>query len=184
MSSSRNDPADRFESLVREHEAAIYRVAYRLSGNHDDAQDLVQDTLIEAFESFHRFSEGTHFDRWIFRIMKNTFIDKVRKRPKVPISSLETGKTGSDGESAPIEVVDMAGAADAALMARTLDGPIQEALQELPEEFRLVLVLSDIEDYSYEEISMILNCPIGTVRSRLHRGRTILKDKLKRYIRF
>ncbi len=82
------------------------------------------------------------------------------------------------------EIVDLSSAPDIELMARTLDGPIQEALQALPEEFRTVVILADIEDLSYEEISQTLGCPIGTVRSRLHRGRAILKEKLKRYARF
>jgi len=116
--------------------------------------------------------------------MKNTFIDIKRKKSKTTIESLDTGKLGDDGESAPIELVDMSGGADARLMANTLDGPIQNALMDLPEEFRIVVILSDIEEYSYEEVSSILGCPIGTVRSRLHRGRAILKEKLKDYVRF
>ncbi len=184
LSLRNKDISSQFDELVREHERALYRVAWRLCGNRDEALDLMQDTLIEAFESFSRFTPGTHFDRWIFRIMKNTFIDIKRKKSKTTIESLDTGKLGDDGESSPIELVDMSGGADARLMANTLDGPIQNALMDLPEEFRIVVILSDIEEYSYEEVSSILGCPIGTVRSRLHRGRAILKEKLKDYVRF
>lgn len=173
----------RFEILVRENQRAIYRVAYRLCGDPDEAEDLVQETLIEAYESFPRFREGTHFDRWVFRIMRNTFIDGVRRRPRIRPESLDSGLLDKSGEMLVREVVDVDSAPDASLLGRTLDEPIQLALDALPPEFRLVIVLSDIEGMSYEEVSRVAGCPIGTVRSRLHRGRAILKDKLKSYVR-
>ncbi len=179
----RNAEAERFEELVAEHHAGIYRFAYRLTGNRDDAEDLIQEALIEAYEAFGRFSRGTHFDRWVFRIMRNTYLDKVRAKPPVRVESLTCASSISDGETAR-DIIDLRGAADRELFAKTLDGPIQEALQTLPAEFRIVVILADIHELSYEEISQTLQCPIGTVRSRLHRGRAILKDKLKRYVRF
>jgi len=116
--------------------------------------------------------------------MRNTFIDGVRRKPKVRIESLDTGAPGAEGESRAREIVDLGSAPDADLMAKTLDEPIQIALETLPEEFRLIVVLADIEGLSYEEVSEVAGCPIGTVRSRLHRGRAILKEKLKNYVRF
>src|SRR5438270_7828520 len=95
-----------FEALVRQNQEQIYRVAYRLTGNHEDAQDLVQDALIEAYESFGRFERGTHFDRWIYRIMANTNIDKVRRRPKVQIESLDAPVTMEDGSGLEREIAD------------------------------------------------------------------------------
>jgi RNA polymerase sigma-70 factor (ECF subfamily) len=169
-----------FEALVNQHRASIYRVAYRLCGDRDDAEDLIQEALLEAYQAFGRFTSGTHFDRWVFRIMRNTYIDRVRSRPKARMDSLDDARTGA----LPREIVDLTNAPDLALMAQVLDGPIQEALQALPEEFRTVVILADIEDLSYEDISTTLSCPIGTVRSRLHRGRAILKDRLKSYARF
>src|ERR1041385_7780999 len=83
------DQSAAFEALVNQHRASIYRVAYRLCGDKDDAEDLIQEALLEAFQAFGRFSEGTHFDRWVFRIMRNTYIDHVRSRSKAPIDSLE-----------------------------------------------------------------------------------------------
>lgn len=180
----RENSADRFESLVREHQRPIYRVAYRLCGSAEEAEDLVQETLIEAFESFPRFREGTHFDRWVFRIMRNTFIDGVRRKPRAHIESLDTGILDKSGEMLAREIVDLASAPDTEMMARTLDEPVQNALDTLPPEFKLVVVLADIEGMSYEEVSRVAGCPVGTVRSRLHRGRAILKDKLKNYVRF
>jgi RNA polymerase sigma-70 factor, ECF subfamily len=180
----RADPVARFEALVRVHEAAIYRVAYRLSGNREEAEDLIQETLLEAYEAFDKFASGTHFDRWVFRIMRNTYIDRVRRRPKARLESLDTGIDAGGGRTVLREIIDLGSRPEADLMARTLDGPIQEALEALPEEFRIVVILADIEELTYEEVSQVVGCPVGTVRSRLHRGRAILKDKLKKYVRF
>jgi len=179
-----DDNVARFESLVREHESAIYRVAFRLASSREEAEDLIQETLLEAYQSFPRFMFGTHFDRWVFRIMRNTYIDRLRRRPKAKIESLDTPIVSSTGASVARDIVDIGSAPDKELMARTLDGPIQEALEALPAEFRMVVILADIEEMSYDEISQALGCPVGTVRSRLHRGRAILKEKLKRYARF
>src|SRR5258708_23038638 len=180
----RADRAATFEALVCRHQSSIYRVAYRLCGDRDDAEDLIQEALLEAYQAYGRFTEGTHFDRWVFRIMRNTYIDHVRSQPKARMDSLDAGWGAASQISAQKEIVDLTNSPDLALMARTLDGPIQEALQALPEEFRIVVILADIEEMSYDEISKTLGCPIGTVRSRLHRGRAILKDKLKNYARF
>ena len=173
-----------FEALVQKHEIALYRVAWRLCGNRDDAEDLIQDTLIEALQSFVQFAPGTHFDRWLFRIMRNTFIDKVRRKQRVQTESIDTAFQDADGISHVRELVDMTSVPDRELLESTLDGPIQDALNGLPEDYRMVVILADIEEMSYEEISQIIGCPIGTVRSRLHRGRSLLKDKLKCYVRF
>ena len=176
--------ADRFEELVQEHRASIYRVAYRLCGTREDTEDLIQETLLEAFKAFGRFTPGTHFDRWIFRIMRNTFIDRLRSKPRVQCESLDRPLVTDSNPIAAREIVDQANQPYVRLMARTLDGPIQDALDALPPDYRLVVVLSDIQQMSYEEVSKTLGCPIGTVRSRLHRGRAILKDRLKSYARF
>jgi RNA polymerase sigma-70 factor (ECF subfamily) len=174
------DQTAAFEALVRQHKTSIYRVAYRLCGDRDDAEDLIQEALLEAYQAFGRFDLGSHFDRWVFRIMRNTYIDRVRSSPKSRVGSIEDHTVCGR----PIEIVDLTGVPDMVLLAQTLDEPIQAALQALPEEFRTVVILADIEDMSYEEISITLSCPIGTVRSRLHRGRAILKDRLKSYARF
>jgi RNA polymerase sigma-70 factor (ECF subfamily) len=180
----REPDVEQFEKLAREHQRAIYRVAYRLCGQHEEAEDLVQETRIEACESFSRFRIGTNFDRWVFRIMRNTFVDRIRRRPKVRIESLDSALLDKSGELLIRQFVDLESAPDRELLAETLDGPIQDALDALPPEFRLVVVLSDIEGLTYEEVAGIVGCPVGTVRSRLHRGRAILKDRLKSYVRF
>jgi RNA polymerase sigma-70 factor, ECF subfamily len=167
-----------FEALVRQYQEQIYRVAYRMTGNHEDAQDLVQDALIEAYESFGRFERGTHFDRWIYRIMSNTNIDKLRRRPKVQIDSLDAPVMMEDGSGVERDIADETEDPETRLMHGLLEEPLQQALDALPQEFRSVVVLSDMEGLSYEEISHTLCCPVGTVRSRLHRGRNLLRKML------
>jgi RNA polymerase sigma-70 factor, ECF subfamily len=167
-----------FESLVREHQDRIYQVAYRLSGNHDDAQDLVQDVLIEAYQAFGRFERGTHFDRWVYRIMAHTNIDRMRRRPKVRVESLDAPLAMEDGTAVEREIADETQDPECHLLQGVLDEPLQRALDALPQEFRRAVVLSDMEGLSYEEISDVLRCPVGTVRSRLHRGRNMLRKIL------
>ncbi|MGC8666893.1 MAG: sigma-70 family RNA polymerase sigma factor [Chthonomonadales bacterium] len=153
-----------------------------MCGNREDAEDLIQEALLEAFSAFARFTEGTHFDRWVSRIMRNTYIDRVRARTRARIEPLDGAFDHASGEVIERHLVDPLASPDAALMDSTLDGPIQEALQALPPEFRMVVVLADIEELTYEAISQMLHVPIGTVRSRLHRGRAILKQKLRQYV--
>ena len=168
-----------FEDLIRQHQASIYRVAYRLTGNHEDAEDLVQEALIEAYEAFGKFRAGTYFDRWLFRILRNTYIDGTRARPKVTLHSLDAPLANEEGSPLSREVMDWSGHPETRMLASALDEPIQQALMSLPEDFRLVVVLSDMEGLSYEEVSRIAGCPVGTVRSRLHRARMLLKEKLR-----
>jgi RNA polymerase sigma-70 factor (ECF subfamily) len=167
-----------FEELIRRHEVSIYRVAYRLTGNHEDAEDLVQEALLEAYAAFDTFKIGTYFDRWLFRILRNTYIDGTRSRPRVALQSLDEPREGEAGAAIVREIADWSRHPEAQVLSAVLDEPIQQSLMALPEEFRLVVVLSDIEGLSYEEISQIAGCPVGTVRSRLHRGRLLLKERL------
>jgi RNA polymerase sigma-70 factor (ECF subfamily) len=172
-----------FETLVRQHEAQIYRVAYRLTGNHDEAQDLIQDVLLEAFQDFQRFEQGTRFDRWVFRIMSNTQIDKIRRRSKLVIESLDNAWDSEEGEGRTREIEDSAAGPEAQLLQKQLEAPLQRALAALPPEFRTVIILSDMEGLTYEEISSTLHCPIGTVRSRLNRGRNMMRKLLGPHLR-
>ncbi len=171
-----------FESLMQKHQAQLYRTAYRMTGNADDAEDLVQEALVEAFRSFHRFQKGTHFDRWVYRIMSHTFIDRLRRRPKVAVESLDAELARGDGESFRREPMDGGAGPEEMALRREFNARVQEALLRIPEEYRLVVTLSDIEGLSYEEISEAVGCPLGTVRSRLHRGRTLIAEKLTTYM--
>jgi RNA polymerase sigma-70 factor (ECF subfamily) len=160
-----------FEELVRRHYQQAYLMAYRLAGSHSDADDLTQEAFIRAFESLHRYQRDLPFINWLYRIMVNLHIDEVRRRRRAPTESIETLPALAeiaDRENDPAERV----------LSRELDERIQDALQSLPVEFRVAVTLCDVEGYSYEEISEIMGCAIGTVRSRVHRGRQQLKHRL------
>lgn len=167
-----------FEELVARYQRQMYRVAYRLTGNHDDAQDLIQDALFEAFRNFHRFETGTRFDRWLYRIMTNRHIDRVRRNSRLPVLSLDQSPEGGDGREQSWDVPSDVGDPAQALVEDVLDERIQAALNALPEEYRQTVILADIEEMSYEEVARVLRCPVGTVRSRLHRGRQLLRERL------
>lgn len=169
-----------FEELLSRYERPMYRVAYRLTGNHDDAQDLIQEAVLEAFRNFDRFEPGTRFDRWLYRIMTNRHIDRVRRQSRVNVLSLDQAQDYDDGRDGAWDVPDEAGNPADLLVQDVLDERIQWALNRLPEEYRQTLVLADLEGLSYQEVARILRCPVGTVRSRLHRGRNLLREQLER----
>ena len=174
------DEVDLFARLLSEHQDKLYRVAYRMAGHHEDAQDLLQDALLEAYRSFKRFQRGTYFDKWLYRIMTNTFIDRQRHRKRVGrVESLDAPQPGKeDGETIGREIPDWEDEPSRKVLRETFDEPIQKALDSLKPEFRMVMILSDVEEFSYEEISEMLDIPIGTVRSRLHRARDTMRQKL------
>jgi RNA polymerase sigma-70 factor (ECF subfamily) len=167
-----------FEALVRQHQDRLYAMAYRLAGNHDDAQDLLQQSLIEAYSAFDRFEKGTRFDRWVYRIMYHSFLDIVRKRPRFSVLSLDTPWDDEEGNSGAHEVPDSRRGPETALLDDILSEPLQRALDALPAEFRAVVVLADMQELSYEEVARTLGCPVGTVRSRLHRARGLMRRAL------
>ncbi len=166
-----------FEELVQRHQTQIYRVAYRLAGNHDDAEDLAQEAIVEAFRAFDRYQPGTYFDRWLYRIMSRTFIDTVRRRNRRPVVSLDA-PIGGEGDSLIALIGDSSQDPQHLTEMVDLDGAIQAALDRLPEEFRTAVVLADVEGLSYDEVAAALRCPVGTVRSRLHRARQMLREAL------
>lgn len=176
-----DDDVDLFARLMASHQDKLYRVAYRMTGHHEDAQDLMQDALLEAFRSFRRFQRGTYFEKWLFRIMTNTFIDRQRRKKRVGrVESLDAPVSGNsdEGQSSGREIPDWDSDPARAALRDVFNEPVQKALDGLQPEFRMVLILSDVEEYSYEEISEIMGTPVGTVRSRLHRARAAVKQKL------
>lgn len=172
-----------FEKLFLPLLDASYNFAFRLTLDEDDAQDLVQDTYLKAYRFIDSFQEGTNAKAWLFRILKNSFINDYRKKTKQPskVDYQEVEQAYNSDEDAPqtnsttdlrVEVLqDMIG------------DEVANALNSLAIDFRTVIILCDIEGFTYEEMSKILDIPIGTVRSRLHRARQILKEKLKNYAR-
>jgi RNA polymerase sigma-70 factor (ECF subfamily) len=160
--------APSWEQVVREHSARVYRLAYRLSGNAQDAEDLTQETFVRVFRSLADFSPGT-FEGWLHRITTNLFLDMVRRRQRIRFDALPEDTERLPGTAPSPEQV----------YADThLDPQIQAALDALPPEFRVAVVLCDIEGLTYEEIAATLGIKLGTVRSRIHRGRVQLRAAL------
>ena len=174
------DLAARFTAEAMQYTNQLYSAALRYTKNPHDAQDLVQDTYAKAFTSFHQFELGTNLKAWLYRILTTTFINNYRKeqrRPQVSDSEVEdwqlhaaASHTSDQGKSAEDEVLE-----------NLPDGDVKRALEEIPEEFRMVVYYADVEGYSYKEIAEILEIPAGTVMSRLHRGRKLLRNLLADY---
>ncbi|HRJ26140.1 MAG TPA: sigma-70 family RNA polymerase sigma factor [Fimbriimonadaceae bacterium] len=166
-----------FERLCRETYRQAYGFALRLTSNSAEAEDLVQETYLRAFRFFHRYDENLPFSSWLYRIMTNVHIDMIRRRGRMKTTSLD--QTFST-EGFTWDVADGATRADEALLDRTMDEPIQLGLKAMTPEFRIAVLLSDVEGMAYEEIAEIMNTSVGTVRSRIHRGRKQLRDYLKK----
>jgi len=157
-----------WEEVARKYGRFIYTVAYRLTGNEDDARDLVQETLLRVRTGLRTYKRGS-MEGWLSRITTNVFLDEMRRRKRRPVELLP---------EEPDRVIPAASAADEALAAETISEEVQAAVTRLPEEFRIAVVLSDVVGLSYAEIGETLDVPIGTVRSRIHRGRMMLRVAL------
>jgi RNA polymerase sigma-70 factor (ECF subfamily) len=161
----------------------LYAAAMRMTRNPADAEDLVQETFVKAFAAFHQFQEGTNLKAWLYRILTNTFINSYRKRQRQPQQS--TAENIEDWQLAAAESHQSTGLRSAEMEAldHLPDSDVKDALQRLPEDFRLAVYLADVEGFSYKEIAEIMGTPIGTVMSRLHRGRRGLQRLLGDYAR-
>ncbi|TAE23543.1 MAG: sigma-70 family RNA polymerase sigma factor [Candidatus Kapaibacterium sp.] len=168
-----------FEQEAVPYMDAVYHFAYNLTGNSDDASDLLQETFLKAFRFFDSFQQGTNCKAWLFQISKNSFINRYRKQTREP-DKVRYDEIEEYYETLRPVNVD-ANNLEEHLFNNLLDDEVTGALQNLPEAFRTVLILSDIESLTYEEIAEVLNCPIGTVRSRLHRARKMVRDELLDY---
>ena len=176
----RNEERQAFDRLVERYHKQAYNIAYRMTGNHADAEDLTQEAFIRAFRFFGQYKRELPFDSWLYKIMSNVFVDTLRRRPKAQIRSLDAPITTEDGE-ATLEIPDHSAGPEEQVLSQEMDGRIQNALNAIPEDFRIAVIYADIEGLSYEEIAEAMRCSIGTVRSRLHRGRKMLRERLKAY---
>lgn len=168
-----------FDQEFLPHMDSMYNFAYRLTFDEDDAKDLVQDTYLKAYRFISSFEKGTNAKAWLFRILKNSFINDFRKKSKQPAKvdyqEVETFYNSDDVDSAITTDLRVDTVQD------MLGDEISNALNSLDVDFRTVIILCDLEGFKYDEMAKILDIPIGTVRSRLHRARNLLKEKLSEY---
>lgn len=174
---SKKHSSQLFNTLVEKHHKQAYNVAYRMAGNHSDAEDITQEAFIRAYRFFGNYNRELPFEAWLYKIMSRVFIGKLRKKPNFTFRSLDQPIT-SDSNNYFLELPDDSGNPEQVILSRTLDDRIQKALQKLPLVFRMTVIYADVEGLSYEEIAEVMSVNIGTVRSRLHRGRKMLREKL------
>ena len=161
--------APSWEQIVEQHSARVYRLAYRLTGNAHDAEDLTQEVFVRVFRSLHTYTPGT-FEGWLHRITTNLFLDSARRKSRIRFDALP--------EDADNRLPSPVATPDAAYLNQTFDADVEAALASLSPEFRAAVVLCDVEGLSYEEIAEVLGLKMGTVRSRIHRGRAMLRTAL------
>jgi RNA polymerase sigma-70 factor (ECF subfamily) len=170
-----------FEREALPHMDLLYNFALRMTNNRADADDLLQDTYLKAFRFWDKYEQGTNIRAWLFRIMKNSYINLYRKSSKEPdtvdyddVKDFYNSIRDDSAESNDLQE---------SVFGNLLDDEVAQAIAELPDDFRTVVILCDIEGLPYEEIAEFVDCPLGTVRSRLHRGRKLLRQRLTEYAR-
>ena len=168
-----------FNSLVLPFQDALYNFALKMTKDEDDAKDLLQETLLKAYRFFDKFEKGTNIKAWLFMILKNTFINMYRKSSRTPLQ-VDYEDVQNFYENIKANEVSMTHSEEDAF-SKTMDDEVTNAISSLQEDYRTVIILSDIEGYSYEEIAEFIDTPVGTVRSRLHRARKMLYSKLYDY---
>jgi RNA polymerase sigma-70 factor, ECF subfamily len=167
-----------FENLIRRTNKQAFSLAYRLTGNAAEAEDLCQESFVRAFRFFDKYDRSLPFASWLYRIMTNAHIDLVRRKGRLRTTSLEQG--GQDG-STTWDLPDAKSSPDREMMQQSLDAPVQNGLMAMTAEFRTAVLLADVEGLAYEEIADVMHTSVGTVRSRIHRGRKQLRSYLLKH---
>lgn len=167
-----------FEALVERYGRRIYGLAYRMAGNDADAKDLTQEAFIRVFRALRRIEPGANLESWLYRIVTNLYIDMLRRRPKARLDSLDAPLLTAKGDTVGREIEAPGPDPEEIVVNAALDADVQRALLALSPDLRMVVVLSDIEGRSYEEIAEMVRIPVGTVKSRLHRARRMLQSRL------
>lgn len=170
-----------FNEEILPHLDALYNFGLRLTADPNDTEDLVQDTVVKAYRFFNSYEKGTNAKAWLFRILKNSYINNYRKKAKKP-QEVDYDEVATFYETIRAERTETSDLEDK-MFRELIDDDISTALDDIPEDFRTVVLLCDVEDFTYEEIANMLDVPIGTIRSRLHRGRNLLKSQLMDYAR-
>ncbi len=173
------DKQKEFQSEALPHMDFLYNYALRMTYNAADAEDLVQETFMKAFRFWDSYEKGTNIRAWLFRIMKNAYINRYRKEKKAP-ETVEYDDVQNYYNNIRDSTVE-SGDVQETMFGNLLDDQVAKAIAELPDDFRTIVILCDIEELTYEEVAEFVDCPIGTVRSRLHRGRKLLRAKLLEY---
>jgi len=172
-----------FEEAAMPFVDSLYNTAFRMTRNSEDAQDLVQETYLKAYRYYDKFEEGTNFKAWLFKILKNSFINNYRKKqsqpPQSDFAEIEDALESRVSDQAAQQIK----SPEEELLKNVLDEDVQRALDGLPYDYRMAILLADLEDFSYKEIAEILEVPLGTVMSRLYRGRKLLESAMLDYAR-
>ncbi len=177
------DLREQYEVLIEENWDALWRYAFRSAGNRDEAEDLLSESLIEGFRSYPQFRKETTFLRWMYRVMTTTRIDMVRRANRRKTESLTIASDEDNDGTMMRDIPDENANPETVIVAPMLSEPVQNALAALPEDFRNVVILADMEQMDYADVSRVLKIPIGTVRSRLHRARQQLRSALAAYVK-
>mgnify|MGYP000892149186 CR=1 FL=1 len=175
---ARNGDVKAFETIIEDYQKKVFNIALRMIGNHDDASELAQEVFIRIFKSLKNFKGESSLSTWIYRITTNVCLDELRKRKNKNIVSLDEDVKQDDGEIKR-QVEDARPTPDVIAEKNEVRRVVKEAILSLPEDQRTVIILRDIQGFSYDEIAKIMNCPEGTVKSRINRSRQILRDRLK-----